>query len=227
MKAIVLRGKRWLCAMMLLTMVTAVNGQCRYCNTHEDFLEGRWTELDTVYCETFSKSQQMWWGCNDYAFTTGDKDTDKILKKKAFVVMKDDTLYVNCRNLRYDKDRFGSGYTKAKRIGQRSLLFVNRAIGSDIRENHMLAAFMFGAIGSAIDSHSQMKHQVCYVISWGADEKGRISIRMINDDLMEQMIGYHNSLNDEYFSEKDASKRVLAEHVIPILEKAGLFGQSL
>ena len=41
---------------------------------------------------------------------------------------KADTLFVNCRNLRYDKVRFGNGYTKAKRIGNRSLLFVNRLI---------------------------------------------------------------------------------------------------
>ena len=64
MKTIELRGKRWLCAMMLLTMVTAVSGQCRYCNTQEYFPDGtKWTEirLDTLkYDSWYSKVGDEW-----------------------------------------------------------------------------------------------------------------------------------------------------------------------
>ena len=212
----------------ILMAIVAINAdaQCRYCNTYEDFLEGRWQQLDTIYCESHSKSRQIWWGGNDYTLTTGDKSTDKILKKDAFVVMQADTLYVNCRNLRYQKTRLGNGYTKAMRIGQRSLLFVNRIIGNNAQSLLIPSGLMFGALGGAITASQQVKQQVCYVISFGADSEGRIAIRLIDDDLMDQMIINRDDLHHEYYAEDNDSKRMLATHVIPILEKAGLFEQA-
>jgi len=206
----------------LLTALSA-NAQCKYCNTYEDFLNGRWQDIDTVYCDQHSKGRQFWWGGNDYTLSTGNKALDKKLKKEAFIVMQADTMYLNCRNLRYEDTRFGNGYTKTMRIGERSLLFVNRMIGREALTNQAMASFMFGALGSALTYNSQMKKQVCYVISWGADANGHISIRLINDALMDQMIVNHNDLHDEYYSEEDTNKRLQATHVVPILEKAGLF----
>ena len=204
---------------------TAVSGQCYYCNSYEDFLNGRWEPLDTVYCDSHSKSHQMWWGGNDYKLTTDNEALDKKLKKDAFIVMQADTMYINCRNLRYEKTRFGSGYTRAMRIGERSLLFVNRIIGRDAASSQAMAGFMFGAIGGMIAANKQIKQQVCYVISGGADEKGLINIRLIDDALMDQMIIKHDDLHDEYYAEEDTKKRLLATHIVPILEKAGLFNQ--
>ena len=219
-------NKKTFVTLLLAIAAIVADAQCRYCNTYEDFIEGRWEHVDTVFCGTHSKSRQLWWGGNDFTLTTGDKATDKILKKDAFAVMVADTIYVNCRNLRYENTRFGNGYTKAMRIGQRSLLFVNRMIGSEAQSDAMMAGFMFGAIGGAIVGSEQMKQQVCYVISYGANSKGNISIRLIDDGLMDQMVAGHNDLHDEYYAEENDSKRLLATHVIPILEKAGLFGQA-
>lgn len=212
-------------AVLLLTSID-VNGQCRYCNTYKDFLEDRWQPLDTVYCKSHSKSHQLWWGGNDYTLTTGDKNTDNLLKKDAFVVMQGDSIYINCRNLRYEKTHFGNGYTKARRIGKRSLLFVNRLIGTEVMNEQVSMGVMFGAIGGMITVSKQNKQQVCYVISKGGDSKGLINIRLIDDDLMKQMIDQHHDLYKEYFEEEDEMKRMLAEHIIPILEKSGLFEQA-
>ena len=220
--------KRVFVILLAIISLTA-SGQCRYCNTYEDFVKGQWVQLDTVYCNSHSKTHQFWWGGNDFTLTTRNNATDKILKKKAFVVMQADRLYVNCRNLQYDKMRFGNGYTRAKRIGQRSLLLVNKMLDSDALSRQRAMGIMFGAIGglaaSAVSASAQMKQQVCYVISWGGDKNGRISIRLIDDTLMEQMLVNHNKLRYEYYSEEDAAKRILASHIIPILEKAGLFHQ--
>ena len=212
----------------ILLAIAAINAdaQCRYCNTYEDFLEGRWQQLDTIYCKSHSKSRQIWVGGSDYTLTAGDKTLDKILKKEAFAVMLADTIYVNCRNLQYEKTRFGSGYTKAMRVGERSLLFVNRFIGGDAQVNAAMSGVMFGALGGVLAASKQVKQQVCYVISYGADNKGRIAVRLIDDSLMNQMINNRDDLHDEYYAEKESSKRLLATHVIPILEKAGLFEQS-
>jgi len=221
--------KKNLITFLLTIIAITANAQCKYCNTYEDFLADRWQELDTIYCDSHSKTRQIWWGGNDYKLTTEDKATNKILKKKAFAVMRGDTLYVNCRNLRYENTCFGNGYTKAMRIGQRSLLFVNKIIGSEASSDVMRSRFLFGVIGSMVTIRDQMEQQVCYVISFGANSNGEIGIRLIDDRLVEQMINdaRHNDLYDEFYAERDPEKRLLAKHVIPILEKAGLFSQYL
>jgi hypothetical protein len=81
---------------------------------------------------------------------------------------------------------------------------------------------MFGAIGKAVVANQQIKQQVCYVISNGANEKGRIDIHLIDDSMMDKMIDKRKDLHDEYYAEENATKRRLATHIVPILEKAGL-----
>ena len=196
--------KRLYFVVAALFVVMASSGQCRFCYSYEDFVEDRWEPLDTVFLVQHSKNHQVWWGGNDFTLSTGDSKTDKILKKEAFAVMQADTMYVNCRSLRFEKTRFGNGYAKAMRIGNRSILFVNKLIGKDAMASQQMSALMFGAIG-------------------GADEKGHISIRLIDDALMEQMVEGHDELRDDYYSETDEKERRMATHIVPILEKAGLF----
>lgn len=218
-----MKQRRYFFLFAALMIFASVSGQCRYCNTYEDFLNDRWIRLGAVSFEQHSKSRQAWWGGNDYSLTTGNVNVDKTLKKNAFIVMQADTLYVNCRNLRFEGTRFGNGYTKAIRIGNRSILFVNKLIGEEAQTNRQMTAFMFGAIGTAIAEGKNIQQQVCYVISYGADAKGHVNIRLIDDALMEQMMEGHDDLRDEYFSEQDDKKRMQATHIIPLLEKGGLF----
>lgn len=207
----------------LLTMLAA-SGQCRFYHSYEDFVDGRWSPLDTLFVSGHSKNHQLWWGGNDYTLRTGRNDLDRTLKKNALIVVQADTLYVNCRNLRFDGTSFGNGYTKAMRIGNRSILLVNRLIGREAMRSQWTASFMFGAIGAAITAGKNVKQQVCYVISNGADSRGRINIRLIDDELMGQMLEGHNELLEEYLSEQDVRNRLQATHIVPILERAGLFG---
>ena len=215
--------KKLLFSTFLSFIAVLCSAQYRYCNTYEDFLENRWHELDTLYIDSHSKKQQLWWGGNDFTLTTGDKAFDNILKKDIFIVSHGDTLYVNCRNLRYHHGRFGNGYTRAVRIGQHSLLFVNKWIGDDAFNNSSMA-ILFGAVGAMAAANQQIKNQVCYIISSGANSKGRVNIRLVDDNLMEQMIAgaNHYELTSDFYSVKDTEMRLLANHVIPILEKAGL-----
>ena len=48
------------------------NAQCKYCNSYEDYVEGRWQQLDTIYCKSHSKNHQVWVGGSDYTLTTGN-----------------------------------------------------------------------------------------------------------------------------------------------------------
>ena len=216
---------RWMLSIVLLLVSLTITAQKRFCRTYEDFIDNKWEELDSIHIKTHSKSHQMWWGGSDFAFTTGNKATDKLLKKEAFAITIDDTLYVNCRDLRFDGTRFGNGYVKARRIGQRSLLIVNKIIGKKAAESEFVSAYMFGAIGGAISASNHMKRQVCYIISHGINENGVIDLRLINDKLMENMLKKDTDLCNKYYSEKDDKKRMKANHIVPILEQAGLFNQ--
>ncbi len=205
-----------------------MNAQCAYCNTFEDFMENKWIPLDTLINEEPSKNQQSQWDGNRYIFTTGNKATDKILKKKAFVVKRNDTLYVNCRNLIFSDVRFGNGYTQTKRIGKHSMLFVNQMnIGK--AKNSVAFGLMFGAIGGAIGgaidvlASNPADRQVCYIISSGENRYGDINTRILNDEMMDMIMTDHEDLKNEYYSEKNKRKRLLASYIIPILKKAGLF----
>ena len=204
--------------------------QTKYCLTYQDFCNNKWESLDTLYLTQHSKSQKEWWGGNDYTLSCGNKETDKLLKKEALVVMQGDSLYVNCRNLCYQDISFGRGYTKAKRIGNRSLLLINRLVDKESAQDATSAGVMFGAIGGAMIGISvakkSMKQQVCYIISKGANAKGKIDVRLLNDELINQMLKEQGPLLRDYYEEEDYTLRILAKRVLPLLEKSGLMSQS-
>ena len=139
---------------------------------------------------------------------------------------RNDTLYVNCRNLTIEKARFGNGYAKAKRMGKHSLLFVNKINGVSTQRKAMTAGLVFGVVGSAIAAKNQIDQQVCYIISSGTKRGGDIRVRLINDALMDMIVANDENLKREYYSEEDREDRHLASHVIPILENAGVFSQT-
>ncbi|MBO7067607.1 MAG: hypothetical protein J6W52_02860 [Bacteroidaceae bacterium] len=218
-----MRNKRNIFFVFFLLTALSANAQCRYCNTYEDFMAGRWEPLDTVYSKKHSKGRQFWVGGNDFTLTTGDKATDNMLKYHAFAVKQGRRLYVNCRNLEFQKTRFGKGYAQAMTMGKDTVFFVNKKIGKDVMERQIAFGSMFGAIGTAAAVGSQVSQQVCYIISSSADKRGYYDICMIDDGLMGRLIAGHDELYDEYFSESDRSRRLLASHIYPILKKAGLF----
>ena len=79
----------------LLLSANSTSAQCGYCNSFEDFMEDKWIPLDTLINEEPNTKILSLWNGNRYMFTTGNKKTDKILKKKAFVVKRNDTLFLN------------------------------------------------------------------------------------------------------------------------------------
>lgn len=212
------------CALLLCCAAWIVaDAQSKVYYSHEDFFADKGEVLDTVYVEQHGKSRQLWWGGNDYKLTTGDSQLDKEIKKNAFaVVTQGDSIYVNCRNLRLEKTGFGNGYTRGMRIGEHSILIVNRLIGHEMAAEAQTASFLLGAMGGMAAASKSMKQQMCYVISSGADQKGRVDIRMVDESLIKLMLKDHPDVYLDYLQVTDKSKRNLASRVIPLLTKAGL-----
>lgn len=225
---------------LALFLLASVNicGQCRYCNTYEDFLEDKWEPLDTVFCKEQSKGHQIMWGVSNYKLQTGDKDTDRRLNT-AFVVMQADTLYVNCLNLRFEKSSLGNGYSKAARIGEHDLLLASKLAGKEARDEQagaggaaimagmlggIAGAALVGGIVGAVAANKNLKNKVCYLITSGADEKGFFNVKRFEDQMMDKLLLSRDliDLHNAYYAEKDKTKRRMASRIIPILEEADI-----
>lgn len=217
---------------ILLLTVLGVSGQCRYCRTYEDFLQDKWESLDTVYCKEQSKGHAFMWGYSNITLKTGDKDFDKRINYSVFAVMQGKTLYVNTYNLRFEKSRFGKGFSKAARIGENDLLFANKLAGKEARDNVSKAmdgpGVMFGLVGAGIaagvTANKQLKNKVCYVLSPDADDKGSYDIKMLGDNMMDKLLLSRDltDLHTAYYAEQDKAKRRLASRILPILMEAGI-----
>lgn len=208
----------------LVSITISAQGQCKFCRSYEDFINDKWEKIDTIYC----KKSKLWGGGydNEYTLTTGNKALDKSLKKEAFIVMQSDTGYLNCHNLRHDNVLLGNGFTRARRFNNNGLIFARHFANKKSRQEIRTAIFI-GGINVGLSAASDYdKKQVCYIISSGADEKGYINTRMVDDQMIEEMmekdIIKEGSLYIEYLSEGKKAKRMNPSHVIPILEKAGL-----
>ena len=223
---------------LLLMATVSICGKCQYCKSYEDFLADKWIDLDTVYCTIHSKGHQIMWGVSNYKLKTGDEYTDKLLNT-AFVVMQADTLYVNSRNLRFEKSSLGKGYCKAARIGEHNLLLTGKLAGKEAQDDALsgsgaaiTAGILFGVAGAAVvggivggtSANKLLKNKVCYLITSGANEKGRFDVKRFEDQMMDKLLLSRNlvELHNAYYAEQDKKKRRLAARVIPILEKAGI-----
>ena len=198
-----------------------MSAQGKFCKSYDDFVAGRWTEVADLKPIHHSASHKLWVGGNDYKFETGDKAMDKVMKKEAFVIEYQDTLYVNLRTLRYEKTRFGNGYAMGLPYDGTKIMFVTHRIGRDAANERFVSGFMFGAIGAAISGSSQLKDRVCYLVDNNGDGK-KTDITLINDEFMENLLELDRPLLKTYRSEKKQKDRESAAHVLPILKEKGL-----
>ena len=110
-----IRNKYILCFMFLLFAATSF-AQSRYALSFSDYMDGKFTALENLTIESRSKSKRFWNGGADFKPETGNKETDKLLKKDVKYIIHQDTLYVNCRQLRYQGCKFGNWYAPGFRF---------------------------------------------------------------------------------------------------------------
>lgn len=213
--------KRFILAVLMMLMFFSVRAKSKYCETYEDFMADRWIEIPTVSCFGRSQTTKFWLGGSAYSLDTGDSEIDKILRKKAFAVMKDSCLLINTHHMVYEKCNLGNGYTEAVRISRRKLLFVATPTGGKSKVG--AASFGGGIIAASVVMANEMKNPVCYIVNKGAyDKKGHIDVKIVDDAEMALLLLNHDELYNEYKAEKKITKRLRASHILPILVKAGI-----
>ena len=208
---------------LFVFLLAALNlsAQGKFCKSYDDFVSGTWTDVAHLQRIHHSASHKLWAGGNDYKFETGDKDLDKVMKKEAFVIEYQDTLYVNLRTLRYEKTRFGNGYAMGLPYDSTKIMFVTHRIGRNAATKQAMSFVMFGVIGAAISGSSMLKDRVCYLIDNNGDGK-KTNITLIDDEFMENLLELDRPLLRTYRSEKEQKDRESAAHVLPILKEKGL-----
>lgn len=205
---------------LVLALVTAAlsttMAQTRYCLSYEDFKNDKWINLeDSVWMEERTKSQKFWSGGGNFKFTTGNKDTDELLKKEARLIIYEGKMYVNLRKLRAKGITFGSHYAQAYRYAEDKVCFIAPRKTSNAV---IMGSVLGGAIGGAIAVSADLNEnpEVCYIMDSNEKKVKQIKAKEMSALLAESTLG--PGLYETY----DKASKESAEVVIRQLKKLGL-----
>ncbi len=220
--------KRILLIFFILCQLSA-HAQLKYCRGTQEFRADEWITLDKpIEVDQRSKSQKWWWGGSEFKFTTGDKKIDKMLKNEAFVIMYEDSLYINCKRLKssesISKRPFGVGYTKAFRFNEDNLLVVYPPVSSTNGVLGMTVLFgaLAGAVTAAVAVNNALDNMVCYFVrtSYLADSK-YVKVLRVDTELMENLLADDPELLKDYKSVEKKKVREGATNTLDIFERKG------
>ncbi|WP_291527994.1 DUF6563 family protein [Bacteroides sp. UBA939] len=206
-----IRNRYILCLALLLFACTS-SAQSRYALSFSDYMDGKFTTVENLTIESRSKSKRFWSGGADFKPKTNDKQTDKLLKKEVKYIIHQDTLYVNCRQLRYEGCKFGNWYAPGFRFGTDRICFIGIKIGKEQTNEQVAAGIFFGAIGGAIVASKQLKNRVCYLVE--SDNK---KVKLITKDNMRTILLNYPEYLQEYNALPEKEKEsadVIMEYLI-------------
>ena len=220
------KSRLWMIAAILLfcgNMTTVA--QVKYCMNFTEFAADQWQEAEGVSVEEISAVKRRLVQSSDFHIVSSDKELSDMLNKKAYAVMDGQTLYVNCRNMRYQGVQFGPGYAYGFRYDGDKLCIANRKIG----KKELLTAGVTGAVPSVAGlvvaygvTELQLANKVCYLVDGEADKKGKTKIQFIDDKFMNALLADKAELKSKYNATGDKHGRQSAANVIQTLMAAGL-----
>ena len=148
-----------------------------------------------------SKNQIYFSPGADYEiYSEGNKELTKYLKKRAYAVRLSDTLYINCKHLKYKNYRFGNWYALGQLI-KGKIYFQAQPLGQ-IASSTLLpkeGSKLGGSIGDAINA-SNLDDKVYYVINAATGEA-----EFVGKEMMNQLLASQPSLLEQ-FSQEDSER---------------------
>lgn len=224
---------------LMLLCCVALTGRAqqevKYCMTYEDFYADNWRPIEELTGGRSKKDCEIKFTNDMFQFKTGDKEADKIVKKQVLAIMFGDQLFVNCRNLKSNDITLDvTDYGKAFRFdGNKICLLGYKAntaavlasIGADVasiavNSRWLSTALLTGSTTLLLDKKLWHRY-ACFLLDSEADEKGKIYIKSINDQMMQELLADRPDLLEKYMSETSKSKRQKASNIIPILVEKG------
>lgn len=194
--------KRILYLFALFFIALSVSAQNKIYANYADMM-GDKGDVATTIAKSKRKMKQIYLsGGADYEiYSTSNKEMTKYLKKRCFAVKLNDTLYVNCRQLKYKKYRFGNWYSVGEVV--KGLVFFRAQPLGQIASSTLLPkeqSKLGGSVGDAINASGLVYDRVYYVINpetGDADFVGK-------EKMLEMLRDYPELL--EAFSKEDSER---------------------
>lgn len=192
-----------------MTMSLSTMAQSRYCSTWQDYLDGQWREAEgSVELLPSSKEDRL------ALEVKASKKTSYTLRKRACVLICNDSLYLNLRPF----NTFGDVYVQAWPLGDK-LLFARQ----DVAPSRFSIANGDSGIpvsGKSFRSLSKLENLVCYVAVW---DPNRDELRMarVTAEIVDKLLTNHPDQLNQY-RQMERSQREQADTVISLLHAAGV-----
>ena len=152
---------------VLLFWAISVRAQDKMFSSYNDLLSDKGDVVSTLHKSKRSINQIYLSPGADYEiYSEGNKQLTKYLKKRCYAVRLDDSLYVNCKHLKYKKYRFGSWYANGMIING-NVYFRAQPLGQ-IASSTLIpkeGSKLGGSVGDAINASSLVNDRVFYVIN--------------------------------------------------------------
>lgn len=180
--------------LVLLTQGLFAQEPCRSYNSITDLLNGTYDTTLSVIVEKRTKNQIFMSGGADYKIYNGDKETDKLIKTKIYAIEVNDSLYVNCRKLKFKKHVIGAWFAPAI-VCQGKVYFYAISVGPS-------AAVAFGVIGGAVQAANEASSRVYYEMDPAMKELDKVG-----SEKMMILLKDYPELLEQY------KKEALKEHI--------------
>lgn len=176
-----------------------------------DLLSGAGDTVTTLKVQKRSTGQIYLSGGADYhIYSTDNEGISKYLKKRSYAVRYRDTLYVNCRQLRYKKYRFGNWFARAILL-HRHVFFIAQPLGQ-LASSSLIDQSeprLQGSVGDAISASNLIYDRVVYEI-----KPGDGSIDFVGKTRMSQLLGTEPEMLDEYLAENSEHADVVMKYLL-------------
>jgi len=142
----------------------------------------------------------------------GNSGLSKFIKNRAYAVLMDNDLYINCKFIRYERYRLGNWYAAAKQING-VIYFAAQPVGqrasSKIKPEGTTK--LGGAVGDAIAASGRVYDRVYYYIN---TETGRAEL--VTSETMYSLLTDKPQLMEEYKQEESESADVIEKYLSAI-----------
>lgn len=163
---------------------------CKSYASLPDLLNGTSDSSLKVLFEKRNKNQIFMSGGGDYRIYNGDKEIDKAIKTGIFAVEVNDSLYINCRGLRFKKHVIGAWFAPGM-ICQGKVYFTAIPVGPS-------AAVAFGLVGGVAQAANAASNRAYYVID---DSEKKLKLDKIGSEKMKEMLNIYPELLEQYNKE--------------------------
>lgn len=200
--------------LVLVCILLSCQAYCQdmvYSNLQE-LLSGSGDTVTTLAREKRTLSQIYMSGGADYHIYSTDNDSfTKYLKKRSYAVRCQDTLYVNCKQVRYKKYRFGNWFAKAAKVNGH-VFFVAQPLGQ-IASSSLVSKDvprLQGTVGDAINASGLVYDRVVYEIFPDGN------VDFVGRDRMKQILASHTELLDEFLAQDSESADVVMKYLMSV-----------